>query len=124
MTTPDAAAQPSATTSRRSAPRWAVAALAVVFALLYAYDLFEALTNLFGVIDLTARQNEFLIDNGLDPVAVPWAVLVANMLVPPLAFLAAWLLGRRRPLGVQALLYLMGLAVTAALSLSFTAFVA
>lgn len=123
MTTPDAASQPADQHRRRSAPRWAAAAVAIVFGLFYAYDLFEAITNLFGVIDVTQRQNDFLVDNDLAPVAVPWVVLIANLLMPPLAFAGAWLLGRRRALGVQALLYLVGLAVVAAVTLSFTAMV-
>lgn len=107
----------------KAGPRWLVIAVAIVFGLFYAFDLFEAITNLFGVVALVGEQNVFLIENDITPIAVPWAVLLANLALPPLAFGLAWWLGRRRGILHQALLYVVGLSVVAALTLSFTALV-
>jgi hypothetical protein len=106
----------------RSAPVL-TAAVAIAFALFFVYDLFEAITNLTGVVALVADQNEFLIENDITPLAVPWAVLLTNLALPPLAFALAWWLGRRRSILHQALLYLLGLGVVAAVTLSLTALV-
>lgn len=103
--------------TRRS---WPSITVAIVFALFYAWDFFEAITNLFGVVELLDARNEFLADNDLAPVSVPWATLIVNLLLPAAAFAIAWWIGRRRSLGVQALLYLTGLAVVAALTLTLT----
>lgn len=95
--------------------------VAILFGLLYAYDLFEAISNLVAVPAQLADYNVFLIENDLTPVPVPWVILIANLLLPPAAYALAWLLGRRKGILVQALLFLLGLAVVAALTLSLTA---
>lgn len=95
--------------------------IVVLFGLLYAYDLWEAVSNLVAVPAQLADYNAFLIENDVTPLAVPWPILIANLLLPPLAFVLAWWLGRGHTLVVRALLYLLGLAVVAALTLSLTA---
>lgn len=92
-----------------------------LFGLLYGYDLWEAVSNLVAVPAQLAGYNAFLIENGLTPFVVPWPILIVNLLLPPVAFVLAWRVGRRRTLLVRALLYLLGLAVVAALTLSLTA---
>lgn len=99
---------------------WGVT-VAVLFALLYGYDLWEAISNLVAVPAQLAEYNVFLIDNGLTPLAVPWSILIANLVVPPIAFGCAWWLGRRHGVAVQALMFLAGLGVVGALTLTFTA---
>lgn len=121
-------AESTTTTDRRkrpavTGPRWLVIAVAIAFGLFYAYDLFEAITNLVGVVALVGEQNIFLIENDITPIAVPWAVLLANLALPPLAFGLAWWLGRRRSILHQALFYVVGLCLVAALTLSLTALV-
>ncbi|MCW4384945.1 hypothetical protein OH146_04065 [Salinibacterium sp. SYSU T00001] len=118
MTTDAAATTPEAA---KPGPRWLTIALAVLFGLFFAYDLFEALTNLFGAIELSDARNAFRVSQGLDPLAPPWVILAANVAAPVVAFAAAWWLGRKRRVGAQALLYLAGLAVVAAAALTFTA---
>lgn len=102
---------------------WLTVVIMIAFGLFYAYDLFEALSNLVGVPAQIAEFNKFLIENDVEPQPVPWAVLVANLLLPPIAYAAAWLLGRGRGVLVQVLLFTLGLAVVAALSLTLTALV-
>lgn len=97
--------------------------VAILFGLFYAYDLFEALANLVAVPAQLAEYNTFLIDNGLTPLAVPWSILVANLLVPLVAFAVAWWMGRRRSILSQIVLYVAGLAVVAALTLTLAALI-
>ena len=111
------------TDARRRRNRALPVAVAILFGLLFAYDLIEAITNLVGLPADIATANEFAAQNGLQPIAVPWAILVANTLLPVVAFAAAWWIGRRRQIRMQALLYLVGLAVVAAVTLSLTALV-
>ena len=98
-------------------------AVAILFGLLYAYDLFEAVSNLVAVPGQLAEYNEFLVANGLEPVSVPWLILVANLVLPLIVFAVASWIGRRQRTSIRALLYLAGLAVVAAITLSFTALV-
>ena len=116
-TTPDAApAEPAP----RKRPGWLRLTVIVLFALLYAYDLFEAIADTFGVADQITRYNENATLIGLNTVAIPWSVLVVNLLLPPVVFGLALLLARRRNLGVLAIVLLAGLGVVAAGSLSLT----
>lgn len=102
---------------------WPVLLVAVLFGLVYAYDLFEAASNLFGVVQLRAQQNEFTQANGLALVPVPWTILIANLLLAPVGFVVALVVGRRCNLAIRALILAVGLCVTAAMSLSLAAFV-
>lgn len=115
MTT-DARAKASST-----GPQWLTIAVAVFFGLFFAYDLIEAITNLVGVPAELSARNEFRADQDLAVIPVPWSVLVANTLLPLVAFGAAWWVGRRRSPGSQAVVYLVALAVVAAYTLTFTA---
>lgn len=94
-----------------------------LFGLLFAYDLFEAVANVVGVSGQVGAYNDFAAENGLAAASVPWAVLVADLALPPVAFVAAVLLGRRRPTGTRVLLLAAGLAVVASATLSLTALV-
>jgi len=92
---------------------WPAIAVAIVFGLLYAYDLFLALSNLIGL------------SSGLsDPGIIPWSPLIVGVIVPPAAYAASFLVGRRRSLGLFALTLLTGLAVAFAVALSLEAYVA
>ncbi|MES1169209.1 MAG: hypothetical protein ABUL47_00820, partial [Leifsonia sp.] len=62
----------------------------VVFALLYAYPLFEGVSNLVAVPPYYASI-------GIGS-AVPWWLLVIGVAAPVILFAAALLLGRRREL--------------------------
>ncbi|MCU1546903.1 MAG: hypothetical protein JWP30_2003 [Homoserinimonas sp.] len=102
---------------------WSVTAVAIAFGLLYAYDLFEAISNLIEVPVQLAAYNKFLIENDITPEPVPWVVLIGNLLTPVAAFVIAYWLGRKRSLLLRVLAYAAGLAVVAALTLTFTAMV-
>lgn len=96
---------------------------AILFGLLFAYDLVEAVTNLVGVPAEIATANEFAVANDLALLPVPWGVLVANLLLPAASFALAWWLGRGRSILHQVMLFLTGLAVVAALSLTLASLV-
>ncbi len=98
-------------------------AAAILFGLLFAYDLFEAITNLIELPAQIRLANEFAIENGLQAIEVPWGILIANTVLPVAAFAVAWWVGRRHTVGRQALIYLAALAVVAALTLTLTALV-
>lgn len=107
----------------RARARMLPVALAILFGLFFAYDLFEAITNLIELPAQIGRANDFAVENGLQAIEIPWGILVANTVLPVAAFAAAWWAGRRRSLGHQAMLFLAALAMVAALTLSFTALV-
>jgi len=97
--------------------------VAILFGLFFAYDLFEAITNLVELPAQIGTANEFALENGLQAIDVPWGILIANTVLPVAAFAIAWWAGRGRSLGRQALVFLMALAVVAALTLTLTAIV-
>jgi hypothetical protein len=81
-----------------------------VFALLYAYPLFEGISNLIAV-------PPYYDANGIGG-AVPWWLLVIGVTAPVLLYLAALWIGRGRELFPRALILAVGLAATNALVLS------
>ena len=70
-------------------------AIAALFALLYGYDLFEAVSDTIGVTSQIAAFNANAVSVGLQPVAVPWVVLVASLALPPVSTRSPSRLGRR-----------------------------
>jgi hypothetical protein len=82
----------------------------VVFALLYAYPLFEGISNLIALPPFYAA-------NGIGA-AVPWWLLIIGVAAPVLFYVAALLLGRGRELFPRSLILAVGLAATNALVLS------
>ena len=86
--------------------------IAIVFGLLYAYVLFEAIGNLFNL-------PSFYHSLGIGP--VPWWILLCGVAVPVVVFAMAFVLGRRRPVFARVLLFAVGLGVTNALYLSLIA---
>ncbi|MCU1560296.1 bacitracin resistance protein [Mycetocola sp.] len=100
--------------TRPAAPVWLTSALAALFGLLFAFDVWEAVGNLVGV-SVVASGLETTIN------ALGWVVLILGILLPMAAFALAFWLGRRRNLLAQVLLYLAGLGTVAAVSLSLLA---
>ncbi|MBW4032008.1 MAG: hypothetical protein HIU88_05030 [Acidobacteria bacterium] len=84
--------------------------LTVVFAVLYAYPLFQGISN-FVALPPYYRQL------GIGG-AVPWYLLVIGVLAPPVLYVGALLLGRGREIFARALILAVGLAATNALALS------
>lgn len=109
------------TTTATSAPRlWQAVAVAALFAVLYGYDLFEAVSDTVGVTSQIAAFNANALSVGLAPVAVPWVALIASLVLPPVVYALAWWLGLRLPLLGRALVFLAGLATVAAATLSLS----
>ena len=81
-------------------PTWILVAIGGLFALFYAYALWQAVGN-------TAQAAQF----GLN--ALGWLVWVFAIVFPVLAFAAAFALGYRRGVAVYALVLLTGLALVA-----------
>jgi len=97
-------------TRRRLTPLWIATTLAVIFGLVYAYDVWEAVGNLVG-LSLNAQS----LDTQFS--AFGWIVLVGAVVLPAVLFGIAFWLGRYRAPGSQVLLYVVGLGASAALSL-------
>ena len=122
------ATQPAgpAAPSRRRGPRIGVVVVAALAALFFAYDLYEAITNLVLVPqDVRYQNNEFFDEVGVDGLAAspPWAALVANVLLPVVAWVGALVVARRRPLWQVVLAFVAGLALVGSVSLTITAYV-
>lgn len=114
--TPEAAtdSRSAASGNRRSWIFWTVVA---IFALLYAQDLFQAITDAFGVPADLEALNVLRAEAELPPIAVPWAPIVVNLALPPLVFGAALVMSRRRSVLVAALVFATGLGLVAVLTL-------
>ncbi|MBF4462692.1 MULTISPECIES: hypothetical protein [unclassified Rathayibacter] len=83
---------------------------AVVVGLLLAWDVWEAVGNLVGLRSYAASL-------GTDLNATGWIVLGLGLVLPPVSFVLALVLGRRRGLGIRIGLLVAALCVSAALSL-------
>jgi hypothetical protein len=94
----------------RRTPFWLEMTLAIAFGLFFAYDAWEGVGNLIGMAGIASALETSI-------TALGWVVLIAAILLPVVLFAVAFLLGRRRTAVVQAVLYLAGLAVSAALYL-------
>lgn len=115
-----------AVASRRRGPRVGVVVVAALAALFFAYDLYEAITNLVLVPqDVRYQNNEFFDEVGVDGLAAspPWAALVANVLLPVVAWVGALVVARRRPLWQVVLAFVAALALVGSVSLTITAYV-
>jgi hypothetical protein len=116
--TPDAVpefpdAPPSASPSRQT--RWPHIAMMVAFGVLYSYYAWDALRTMFALPAEYAAAN-------LPTSSVPWALLVAVLLLPIVFYIAAALLGRRRSIGRKALLFTVALGAVSCLTLTGIAF--
>jgi hypothetical protein len=106
---------PPSAPARRATPLWLAVTIAVLFGVLYVYDVWEAVGNLVGLNIQAASLDVSLPGGGV-------VVLVLALLVPLLVFgLALWLGRRRGPLA-QIVLFLTGYALVQALTLDLTAF--
>jgi hypothetical protein len=110
-TTKATTAEADASSSRRLGMSPLGATIAIVFGLLYAYDLWEAVSPLLELPGYYALV-------GLEPADVPWALLIVGVLVPPIVYALAYVLGRKRSALERALIFLVGLAIVATLSLT------
>ncbi|GAA4191273.1 hypothetical protein GCM10022219_09870 [Microbacterium oryzae] len=102
---------------RRRTPGWVVAVIAGLFALLYAYAVWSAVTYLVTLVQATSAQDISLS-------AIAWVVLILAVLVPIAAFAVAFGLGRTRGALWLSVSLLAGLALTAVFWLDMQAFTA
>lgn len=117
----EAGAERKAKTARKVP--WFRVAVIVIFALFYAYDLFEAITNTFGVVEQITKYNEYAELNGTNTSAIPWPILIANIVLPVAVFGLALLVARKRNVVILAVVLLTGLGVIGALTLTLIALV-
>lgn len=86
-----------------------VVIVTLVFVVLFAYQLYAAVSNLVALPEVYEAA-------GIGD-AVPWAVLVANVAAPAVVFAAASAVARGRRLAARAGILLLGFAVSAQLGL-------
>ena len=95
-----------------ASPRlWLNLTVAAVFGLFVAYDVWEAIGNLVGIVT-------YANDLRVGVVGWGWIVLVGAALLPLGLWVAAAAVGWRRPVGQKIVLQLLALAVSAAVYLS------
>ncbi|WP_394768750.1 hypothetical protein [Lacisediminihabitans sp.] len=100
---------------------WVGIGVAIVFGLFYAYDLFEAISNVVGVVSQINATNGVRKAVDLALVPIPWTLLVIDLAIAPVVYVGAFLLARRRSPLVLAVLLLVGLTAVAAMSASLVA---
>jgi hypothetical protein len=93
---------------------WLSLAIAAFFGLYYAYDVWIA------VATIVALPSAY-IEQGLQQSDVPWWLLIIALLIPVVAYVVAFLVSLRQSIAAKALIFILGIAVTAALSLSIVA---
>jgi hypothetical protein len=114
MTTSDALTE----TTRSVRFRWPSIAIAIVFGLLFAFYLFEAISRSLQLSEYLAGQNPILRKAGHAELVFPWIAVIPLLLLPIVTYVLAFLIGlRRRPLALVAL-FVMALAVLSAGSLT------
>jgi hypothetical protein len=120
MTAAESSAKPgtdagsAAVASRPPGPVLLVAAICVVFGLLYAWDIWEAVGNMVGLNIAVGGLGTQLSGFG-------WAVLIGAILFPAVVYAIAFWIGRKRGPGALALLLLVGLALVAVVTLDIYA---
>jgi len=112
----------------RSRFGWPSAVVALAFAVLYGYDLWEAITNAIELPrqfaqyeNLSPEQQLALVQLGYSITEPQWTLIIANMLIPPVVYLFAIVLGRSRGAFGRAVFFAAGLALVAVLSLDIIA---
>ena len=108
----DATTAPAPT--RPATPLWLAVTIALLFGVLYAYDVWEAVRDLVGMSLLVG-------DLGVSFAGVGLGLLIAALVVPLLVFGLAFWLGRHRNPAVQVVLFLTGYAVVQAITLDLAA---
>ena len=93
---------------------WGSIAVAIVFGLLNAYVLWNAIGNLVNVPKNLAAQ-------GLGSLT-PWWLLILDVAVPVVAYAVAFFIGRRASLPARAGFFLVALAVVACSTVGSIAF--
>jgi hypothetical protein len=104
-------AAPKTTEAERPKRRlgWLSATVAVLFAIVYAYNVWDAIRNL---VELPT----FYVASGLSSSSVPWWVLIIALLIPIAVFAAAFWVGLRRNVLSKSLIFIVGFALVQCLT--------
>lgn len=100
--------------AKRGGYGWLGVVVAVLFGLFYAYYLWQAVATFFA---LPAFYDNF----GYGAANVPWWLLWTGMLIPPIVFAVAFVIGHRHSPAGRAVVFFVGLAVVAGLGLGVLA---
>jgi hypothetical protein len=98
--------------------RWPLIAIAIVFGLVFAFYLFESISRSLQLGEYLAGQNPILKKAGHLELVYPWVAVVPLLLLPIVTYVLAILIGLRRRALVLVALFVMGLAVLSAGSLT------
>lgn len=121
--TNDSGATPVDVPVEKKKTPWFRFTVMILFGVVYAWNLFSALSNFFGLQADLARKNEVRVLNGFSLIDFPWLPIIVYMVLPLAVFgLAVWI-ARRRSVGMLAVMLFAGLGVVAAVSLSLIAYV-
>ena len=101
-----------ARTSSRGKLGWLSITVAVIFGLFYVYAFFVALSNL---VEFPERWSSGIAN-------APWALPIVALLLPVAVFGLTFWIGLRRNVFGKALIYVLGLAAVAALTISLGIF--
>ena len=105
------------TGAKRGKLGWLTLTIAALFGLFFAYDLWEAIENAIQLPQLYAQLESV----GLGAREVPWLLIWLGILIPPVAYGVAFLVGLRHNVFGKALVFVLALVLVAALSLSVNA---
>jgi hypothetical protein len=114
----DDALDADAIASRSGRPGWLSATVAAVFGLLFAFYLYEAISQAIALSQYVSGQNKLLDKLGHGLLSYPWIVIVIYLLLPFVTYGFAFVLGRRRTFIVRIGLFVMALAALSAGSLT------
>ncbi|MEY5017309.1 MAG: hypothetical protein RL431_358 [Actinomycetota bacterium] len=90
-------------------------ALMVFFGAFYAFLMWQGVGNLVNI------PAYFLDRYGIDSANVPWAVLIAGVAIPVLAYIAAAVVGWRQSASMMSLVFTTGFAFSALASINLLA---
>jgi len=110
----EAAVANDAHAANRSRYGWLSLIVAALLGLLYAYDVWEAIGNM---INLPAFYDAL----GVGSKNVPWWLLWIGAVIPIAVYVLAFAVGRRRNVGAKAVVFIVGLALSAGLGIGVLA---
>jgi uncharacterized membrane protein len=98
---------------KKPALTWHSLVIAGLFGLLYAYFVYQAIGN---IIELPKSYDAI----GLSD-SVPWVLLVIGLFIPVVVYVLAFIIGLRRPVLDKAIIFVMGITITAGLGFTVVA---
>jgi hypothetical protein len=116
--TPVSTATPVPPTATPARMGWVSIAIAIIFGLLFAFYFYEAISQALQLSDYLTEQNPLLKKVGHELIGFPWVAVGPLLALPFVTYALAFFIGRRRPLLMKIGLFVMGLAVLSAGSLT------